>query len=139
MAGFCGAALADLVALSRWIAQISLLATRLRDDASEIALNPVLVHAEGQGVTVVDALVVRRELSGHSGALATRANLESRADKLWIPRRAIAHLRSIAARCPGVTGLSYRPLKLATRRSSVALTPSLKSSEARSRVCSASS
>src|SRR5580692_8416441 len=34
---------------------------------------------------------------------------------------------------------THRPLKLATRRSSVALTPSLKSSVARRRVCSASS
>jgi acetyltransferase len=36
------------------------LTARLRDRVSEIELNPVLVHPEGQGVTIVDALVVRR-------------------------------------------------------------------------------
>ena len=57
--GFRGAAKADVAALSRLIAQVSLLAARLCDEVSEIELNPVLVHAEGQGVTIVDALVVR--------------------------------------------------------------------------------
>ncbi|MEY9125975.1 hypothetical protein ABH992_003315 [Bradyrhizobium yuanmingense] len=37
------------------------------------------------------------------------------------------------------TAPAYFPLKFAARRSSVAFTPSLKSSVARSRVCSASS
>jgi acetate---CoA ligase (ADP-forming) len=56
--GFRGAAKADVAALARLIAQVSLLAARLRDEVAEIELNPVLVHAEGQGVTIVDALVV---------------------------------------------------------------------------------
>jgi acetyltransferase len=56
--GFRGAAKADVAALSRLIAQVSLLAARLRDDVSEIEFNPVLVHPEGQGVTIVDVLVV---------------------------------------------------------------------------------
>ncbi|MGA7803391.1 acetate--CoA ligase family protein [Bradyrhizobium sp.] len=58
--GFRGAAKADIAALARLIAQVSLLADRLRDEVSEIELNPVLVHPEGQGVTIVDALVVRK-------------------------------------------------------------------------------
>ena len=58
--GFRGAARADVAALSRLIAQVSLLAARLRDDVSEIELNPVLVHPEGEGITIVDALVVRK-------------------------------------------------------------------------------
>jgi acetate---CoA ligase (ADP-forming) len=58
--GFRGAAKADIAALTRLIAQVSWLAAQLRDEVSEIELNPVLVHAEGQGVTIVDALVVRR-------------------------------------------------------------------------------
>jgi len=37
------------------------LAARLKDQVSEIELNPVLVHAEGQGATIVDALVVPRK------------------------------------------------------------------------------
>ena len=37
-----------------------MLAARLRAEIAEIELNPVLVHPEGQGVTIVDALVVRK-------------------------------------------------------------------------------
>ncbi len=71
--GFRGAAKADIAALTRLIAQVSLLAARLRDEVSEIELNPVLVHPEGQGVTIVDALVVRRsEIVGGKGHLAPR-------------------------------------------------------------------
>jgi acetyltransferase len=56
--GFRGAAKADIAALARLIAQVSVLAVRYRAQISEIEINPVLVHAEGQGVTIVDALVV---------------------------------------------------------------------------------
>jgi acetate---CoA ligase (ADP-forming) len=58
--GFRGAAMADVTALSQLIAQISVLAAQLRNEVAEIELNPVLVHPTGQGVTVVDALVVRK-------------------------------------------------------------------------------
>ncbi len=56
--GFRGAAKADVAALSGLIAQVSVLAARHAGDIAEIELNPVLVHADGQGVTIVDALVV---------------------------------------------------------------------------------
>ena len=59
--GFRGAACTDIPALCDLIEQVSLLAARLRDDVAEIELNPVLVHPEGQGVTIVDALVVPRK------------------------------------------------------------------------------
>jgi acetyltransferase len=55
--GFRGAAIADLAQLSQLIADISVLAARHAGEIAEIELNPVLVHAEGQGVTIVDALV----------------------------------------------------------------------------------
>jgi acetyltransferase len=55
--GFRGAANADVAALSQLIAQVSVLAARYAEQISEIELNPVLVHAEEQGVTIVDALV----------------------------------------------------------------------------------
>ena len=58
--GFRGAAKADIPALSQLISQVSALAAAYRDRISEIEINPVLVHPEGQGVTVVDALVVRK-------------------------------------------------------------------------------
>jgi acetyltransferase len=59
--GFRGAAKADIPALSQLIAQVSLLAARYASEISEIEINPVLVHPMGQGVTVVDALVVRKK------------------------------------------------------------------------------
>ena len=59
--GFRGAAKADITALSDLIAQVSVLAARHAKEISEIELNPVLVHPVGQGVTIVDALVVGRE------------------------------------------------------------------------------
>jgi acetate---CoA ligase (ADP-forming) len=58
--GFRGAASTDIPALSQLISQLSLLAARYSGQISEIELNPVLVHADGQGATIVDALVVRK-------------------------------------------------------------------------------
>lgn len=58
--GFRGAAKTDIGALAQLIAQISLLAARLRSEVAEIELNPVRAHPQGHGVSVVDALVVRR-------------------------------------------------------------------------------
>jgi acetate---CoA ligase (ADP-forming) len=59
--GFRGAAKADIAALSQLISQVSVLAAGWREEVSEIEINPVLVHPVGQGVTVVDALVVRKK------------------------------------------------------------------------------
>jgi acetyltransferase len=59
--GFRGAAKADVAALAQLIAQVSLLASQQAGGIAEIELNPVLVHPEGQGVTIVDALVVGRK------------------------------------------------------------------------------
>jgi acetyltransferase len=58
LGGFRGAAKTDIPALSQLIAQISALAAACRAQISEIEINPVLVHPQGQGVTIVDALVV---------------------------------------------------------------------------------
>jgi acetyltransferase len=60
LTGFRGAAKADIAALSELISQVSVLAAQYREQISEIEINPVLVHPEGQGVTIVDALVVRK-------------------------------------------------------------------------------
>jgi acetyltransferase len=59
--GFRGAAKADVAALSELISQVSVLAAQYGAQIAEIEINPVLVHPEGQGVTVVDALVVRKK------------------------------------------------------------------------------
>jgi acetate---CoA ligase (ADP-forming) len=61
LSGFRGAAKTDIPALSQLISQISLLAAHAREQIAEIELNPVLVHPQGQGVTIVDALVVGRK------------------------------------------------------------------------------
>jgi acetyltransferase len=58
--GFRGAAKTDIPALSQLIAQISVLAAQFVTEISEIEINPVLVHPQGQGATIVDALVVRK-------------------------------------------------------------------------------
>ena len=59
--GFRGAAKTDIPALSQLIAQISMLAAQFVNEISEIEINPVLVHPQGQGATIVDALVVRKK------------------------------------------------------------------------------
>jgi acetyltransferase len=56
--GFRGAPKADVGALAALIARISQLAALYRDEIAEIEINPVLVHPEGDGTTIVDALVV---------------------------------------------------------------------------------
>jgi succinyl-CoA synthetase beta subunit len=60
--GFRGAAKADIPALAELIAQVSVLAAATRDQISEIEINPVLVHPEGQGFTIVDVLVVPKKI-----------------------------------------------------------------------------
>ncbi len=56
--GFRGAPPADVAALASLVAQVSRIAAGLGEGMAELELNPVLVHPEGQGVTVVDALLV---------------------------------------------------------------------------------
>lgn len=51
---------ADLEALQELLLQIGQLALDLKDEIQELDLNPVLVMPEGQGLKVVDALVIRR-------------------------------------------------------------------------------
>ncbi|MGB2660535.1 MAG: acetate--CoA ligase family protein, partial [Pseudolabrys sp.] len=55
-----GAPPADVDALADLLVRLSQFATDFADDISQIDLNPILVHASGQGVTIVDALVVKR-------------------------------------------------------------------------------
>jgi acetate---CoA ligase (ADP-forming) len=59
--GFRGAPKADVAALSKLVSEVSALAALLGDRVADIELNPVLVHAQGKGVTIVDALVVPRK------------------------------------------------------------------------------
>jgi acyl-CoA synthetase (NDP forming) len=61
--GFRGTPQADVAATAALIAQISQLTAQFKSEIAEIELNPVLVHPTGEGVTIVDALVVRRSPS----------------------------------------------------------------------------
>jgi acetyltransferase len=61
LCGFRGAPKADVADLAKLISEVSVLATRCKDQVSEIELNPVLVHPQGGGTTIVDALVVRKK------------------------------------------------------------------------------
>ncbi len=55
-----GAPEADSEALIKLIVRLSHFAADHADDIAEIDLNPVIVHAKGQGVSVVDALIVKQ-------------------------------------------------------------------------------
>jgi acetate---CoA ligase (ADP-forming) len=57
--GSCrGAMPADIDALVELMVQLSHFAADHADDIAEIDLNPVIVHGKGQGVSIVDALIV---------------------------------------------------------------------------------
>ena len=55
-----GAPAADTEALIDIIVRLSQFAADHADDIAEIDLNPVIVHAKGQGVSIVDALIVKQ-------------------------------------------------------------------------------
>ncbi|MGC5198726.1 acetate--CoA ligase family protein, partial [Aphanothece microscopica] len=61
LAGVRGAPAADVAALADAIARFSWLAADLADEIEEIDVNPLAVLPDGQGVRVLDALVLRRE------------------------------------------------------------------------------
>jgi len=58
-AAFRGAPPADVDALVALMVKVSHFANDHADEIAEIDLNPVIVHAEGGGVTVVDALILK--------------------------------------------------------------------------------
>ena len=49
---------ADKAALADLVVRLSQFAADHADRIAEIDLNPVIVHAEGQGATIADALIV---------------------------------------------------------------------------------
>ncbi|HEV7462488.1 MAG TPA: acetate--CoA ligase family protein, partial [Methyloceanibacter sp.] len=56
-----GAPAADIDALVDLMVRLSHFAADHADTIAEIDLNPVLVHARGNGVSVVDALIAKRD------------------------------------------------------------------------------
>jgi acyl-CoA synthetase (NDP forming) len=65
---FRGMRPADVGALANLMVNLSRLAADHADDIAEIDLNPVIVHEEVRGVTVVDALIVRHNANSRRAA-----------------------------------------------------------------------
>jgi acetyltransferase len=59
--GLRGAPPADRTALARLIAAVSRFAADHAEAIAEIDLNPVIVHPEGAGLSIVDALIVKHQ------------------------------------------------------------------------------
>jgi acyl-CoA synthetase (NDP forming) len=60
LGGVRGEKPADKAALAQLMAALSRFAADHADAVAEIDLNPVILHAEGEGLTVVDALIVKQ-------------------------------------------------------------------------------
>lgn len=58
--GARGQAKADIAAAARSVARLSAFAFRHRDHIADIDMNPILVRPQGQGVVVLDALMIPR-------------------------------------------------------------------------------
>lgn len=65
---FRGQPAADTDALVELMVRLSHFAADYADEIAEIDLNPVIVHAEGQGVSIVDALIVKQPQAARSNA-----------------------------------------------------------------------
>ncbi len=63
LTGFRGAPPIDLAPLASLIAALSRAALTLRGQVREFELNPVILHADGSGLTVADALITMKESS----------------------------------------------------------------------------
>ena len=55
--GFRGAAPLSLAPLAALVSQVSLIAAAGRDSIAEFELNPVILHGDGSGITIADALI----------------------------------------------------------------------------------
>ncbi len=65
---FRGGPAADVDALVDCMVRLARLAQDFADEIAEIDLNPVIVHAEGDGISLVDALVVKASGTRHGPA-----------------------------------------------------------------------
>lgn len=57
LTGFRGAVATDLTPLTALVAQVSEAALAYREQIAEMEFNPVILHADGSGLTIADALV----------------------------------------------------------------------------------
>ena len=61
LSGFRGAPAVDFAPVASLIAALSRAALTLADQVQEFELNPVILHADGSGLTVADALLMMKE------------------------------------------------------------------------------
>ena len=59
--GFRGAEPIDIAPAAELIANLSQAALAYRDRIAEMELNPVILHADGSGLTIADALIMLKE------------------------------------------------------------------------------
>ncbi len=59
LAGYRGSKPCDVDALADLMVMVSRFAQEHKDEVKELDLNPVFVYPEGEGVSVVDALLVK--------------------------------------------------------------------------------
>jgi acyl-CoA synthetase (NDP forming) len=64
--GFRGAAPVDVQSLAKLVARLSEAAIAYREHIAEMELNPVILHQDGSGLTVVDALVLLKQEAGRA-------------------------------------------------------------------------
>jgi hypothetical protein len=57
--GYRGRPASDVDALVEAMVRLGQLAQDFNDEIGEIDLNPIIVHPEGEGISVVDALLVK--------------------------------------------------------------------------------
>ena len=60
LTGFRGSAPIDLTPLAKLVAALSRAALTLAEQVTEFELNPVILHADGSGLTVADALLTMK-------------------------------------------------------------------------------
>jgi hypothetical protein len=60
LTGFRGSAAIDLAPVAKLVAALSRAALTLRGQVAEFELNPVILHADGSGLTVADALLTMK-------------------------------------------------------------------------------
>ena len=61
LTGFRGAAPMDIAPAAELIANVSRAALAYRDRVAEMELNPVILHQDGSGLTIADALIMLKE------------------------------------------------------------------------------
>ena len=66
--GYRGAPPADVDALVEMMVRLSHFAADHAGDIAEIDLNPVIVHARGQGLSIADALIVKQQQDAQRAA-----------------------------------------------------------------------